>query len=168
MVDEVILMFSLLKDEKGQAMIEMAIVAVLLMMLLFGITEFGRLFYYSLTIHNGARAGARAAAVVDMEDETKTFPDDPDYQLKDYIAKKIFPGSTQAAIDKRAALVNDDAAGGNIEVVYYDFNGVEALRIPAGLVDITINYPVPVYAPFISIITGNPRTVSAHVVMQIE
>lgn len=167
MVDEVILMFnSLLKDEKGQAVIEMAIVAVLLMLLLFGITEFGRLFYYSLTINNGARAGARAAAVVDMEDETD--PDDPDEQLKEYIAGKIFPGNTQAAIDKRAALVNNDAAGGNIDVVYYDFNGVEALRIPAGLVDITINYPVPVYAPFISIFTGNPRTVSAHVVMQIE
>ena len=149
-------------------MVEMAIVTVLLLMMVFGITEFGRLFYYSLTINNGARAGARLAAVTDLEDENKVINADPDYQLKVYIANKVFPGASQAAIDKRAALVNNNAAGGNIDVVYYNFSGFEALRIPAGLVDVTVKYPVPIYAPLISNFTGNPRTVSAHVVMQIE
>jgi Flp pilus assembly protein TadG len=47
------------RDERGVALVEAAIVTPLLLMLVFGIIEFGLLFKDSLTIANAARAGAR-------------------------------------------------------------------------------------------------------------
>ena len=48
---------------KGQAMVEMAFVLSVLVLLAFGITEFGRAMYTKNTITNAARAGARQAVV---------------------------------------------------------------------------------------------------------
>ena len=50
-------------NNKGQAMVEMAFVIFLLVLLIFGMTEFGRAMYTKNTLNNAARAGARAAVV---------------------------------------------------------------------------------------------------------
>jgi Flp pilus assembly protein TadG len=48
---------------KGQAMVEMALVIFFLVLLIFGMTEFGRAMYTKNTLTNAARAGARVAVV---------------------------------------------------------------------------------------------------------
>src|SRR5690348_4657403 len=48
---------------KGQAMVEAAFVLFILVLLTFGITEFGRAMYTKNTLNNAARAGARCAIV---------------------------------------------------------------------------------------------------------
>lgn len=50
-------------SEKGQVLIELALSLLLLLMILFGITEFGRYFFYANTFKNAARAGVRQAVV---------------------------------------------------------------------------------------------------------
>jgi len=50
-------------DERGQTMTEFAIVLPVLVVLLFGIVQFGILFNNYVTLTDAARAGARAAAV---------------------------------------------------------------------------------------------------------
>jgi Flp pilus assembly protein TadG len=50
-------------NQKGQAMVEMALVIFLLVILIFGMTEFGRAMYTKNTLTNAARAGARVAVV---------------------------------------------------------------------------------------------------------
>jgi Flp pilus assembly protein TadG len=52
-----------IRDERGQAMTEFAIVLPILIVLLFGIVQFGILFNNYVTLTDAARAGARAAAV---------------------------------------------------------------------------------------------------------
>ena len=52
-----------IKDEQGQTMAEFAIVLPILVVLLFGIVQFGILFNNYVTLTDAARAGARAAAV---------------------------------------------------------------------------------------------------------
>jgi Flp pilus assembly protein TadG len=52
-----------IKDERGQAMTEFAIVLPILIVLLFGIVQFGILFNNYVTLTDAVRAGARAAAV---------------------------------------------------------------------------------------------------------
>lgn len=47
--------------ERGQALIELALVLLLLCMIVFGITEFGRYFFYANTANNAARDGVRWA-----------------------------------------------------------------------------------------------------------
>ncbi len=51
-----------LKNQKGQALIEFAFVAVTLLVLVYGVTEFGRAWYYTNSMDNAVRAGARMAS----------------------------------------------------------------------------------------------------------
>jgi len=52
-----------IKDQRGQAIVEMALVLPILLLIVFGIIEFGRLYACDLAINNAAREGARAAAL---------------------------------------------------------------------------------------------------------
>ncbi|MHB8171481.1 MAG: TadE/TadG family type IV pilus assembly protein [Thermincolia bacterium] len=54
---------SLRKKEKGQSTVEMALVMPILILLLFGIMEFGRIFNAYLIVTTAAREGARAGVV---------------------------------------------------------------------------------------------------------
>lgn len=54
-----------LKDKNGQAIIEFAVLLPILLMVLFGITEFGRAILVKNVLHTAAREGARLAVVSD-------------------------------------------------------------------------------------------------------
>ena len=51
------------RTEKGQAMVEFALVLPLLIALLCGIIDFGWLYYNQITLNNAAREGARYAVI---------------------------------------------------------------------------------------------------------
>jgi hypothetical protein len=53
-----------LNDERGQGLVEMAIIVVLFVLLSMGIIEFGRAFMLGNMVTHAARDGARAAAVI--------------------------------------------------------------------------------------------------------
>jgi Flp pilus assembly protein TadG len=57
------------RSEEGQAMVEFALVIPLLLLLIFGIIQFGILFNNYLALTDAVRAGARQAAV------SRTLPD---------------------------------------------------------------------------------------------
>ena len=50
-------------NRKGQAMLETALVLMIIVVFTFGITEFGRAMYIKNMLNNAARAGARQAVV---------------------------------------------------------------------------------------------------------
>ncbi|MGE5559831.1 MAG: TadE/TadG family type IV pilus assembly protein [Chloroflexota bacterium] len=50
-------------DHRGQSVVEFALILPALLLVLFGITEFGRAFQAYLTVNHIAREGARLAAV---------------------------------------------------------------------------------------------------------
>lgn len=52
-----------MKSEKGQSMVEFALVLPVLILLLFGIIDFGRVFHAYLTIDHASREAARSASV---------------------------------------------------------------------------------------------------------
>ena len=52
-----------LRSEKGQAMVEFALVLPLLLALLCAIIDFGWLYYNQITLNNAAREGARYAVI---------------------------------------------------------------------------------------------------------
>ncbi len=51
------------KQEKGQALVELAFVLPILLILVFGIIEFGNIYYTNLTLNNASREGARTGAI---------------------------------------------------------------------------------------------------------
>jgi Flp pilus assembly protein TadG len=53
----------LMKSEKGQSLVEFALVVPLLALLLFGIIDFGRIFHVYLTLDHAGREAARAASI---------------------------------------------------------------------------------------------------------
>jgi Flp pilus assembly protein TadG len=56
-------MGALYKKERGQALVEFALIVPILFLLIFGIIEFGRIYSAHLTANHSAREGVRAAAV---------------------------------------------------------------------------------------------------------
>lgn len=59
-----------MKYQKGQALVEAAIILPLLLLLIMGIFEFGRAMFLKNTLNNAARAGARTAVVTPKFDAT--------------------------------------------------------------------------------------------------
>ncbi|MGN0334309.1 MAG: TadE/TadG family type IV pilus assembly protein [Lachnospiraceae bacterium] len=51
------------KDEKGQATVEFALILPIFILLVFGIIDFGWLFYNKIQVNNASREGARYAVV---------------------------------------------------------------------------------------------------------
>jgi len=57
------------KNEKGQGLVSFALVLPILAMLIFGIIQFGFIFYSQITITSAAREGARMASVGKQDQE---------------------------------------------------------------------------------------------------
>jgi Flp pilus assembly protein TadG len=55
------------RDDRGAAAVEFALVLPVLIMLIFGIIDFGRMLSAKITVTEAAREGARAAALVSQE-----------------------------------------------------------------------------------------------------
>ncbi len=59
---------SWLRDDRGQALVEMALVLSILLLLLTGIVEFGRVLNAQLIVSHAAREGARVGVVGEADD----------------------------------------------------------------------------------------------------
>jgi Flp pilus assembly protein TadG len=53
------------RKESGQSLVEFALVLPILLLLVFGIVEFGRIWHASLVVNHAAREGARQGIVAD-------------------------------------------------------------------------------------------------------
>ena len=69
----------IIKQHKGQTLIETAFVLFILMLIVLGTVEFARAWFTKNSMNNAARAGARAAVVTSgISDETRTKTSTPD------------------------------------------------------------------------------------------
>lgn len=68
--------FSPIRNSKGQSLVETALVLPLLLLIVFGTIEFGRVFNAYLVVSNASREGARAAAVGKSNSEITTMATD--------------------------------------------------------------------------------------------
>ncbi|MBU9711584.1 TadE/TadG family type IV pilus assembly protein [Evansella tamaricis] len=59
----------MIKSEKGQATVELALTLTILMLFIFLIIDFGRIFHTYLTLEHASREGARLASVGATDDE---------------------------------------------------------------------------------------------------
>jgi Flp pilus assembly protein TadG len=74
----------MIRDEKGGSLVEFAVIAPLLFVILFGIIEFGILLYDKAMLTNASREGARAGIVYDYDDGgTADDPDDDTFHPDD-------------------------------------------------------------------------------------
>ncbi|MDF2614267.1 MAG: TadE-like protein [Clostridia bacterium] len=62
-----------IKNQRGQALVEFAVILPLLLLLIMGIIQFGLVMNAYLTTQNAAREGARAGIVGDSDTEVKNI-----------------------------------------------------------------------------------------------
>ena len=127
----------LIKANKGQALVEFALILPLLLLLIFGVIEFGRIFGAELTVNNSAREGARLGAI----------------------------GATDSLIVTRVLNSSGMLDSAKVAVT---ITPVESSRVRGGEIQVNVSYPVTVFAPFISAITGETVTVDSSCVMRVE
>jgi Flp pilus assembly protein TadG len=119
-----------LHDERGQTMVEFAIVLPVLCLLLFGAIQFGILFNNYVTLTDAVRAGARKAAV--SRQITGTTP-------------------RQACIDQiRASAADLDQSKLNPDCV--------STFDPASTVTVTATYPYSISLLGVVVASGNLRS----------
>lgn len=77
-------------DERGQAMLEMALVLPLLLLILLGIVDFGRVLLIQQTVTEAARDAARYASIGDTDAEVAQAIAD-DTRALDHVTWSISP-----------------------------------------------------------------------------
>src|SRR5438132_3862474 len=69
------------RRQKGQSLVEFAISSLVLILLLMGLLDLSRAFYYSVNLQGAAREGARHGAWFDTATRTNKYLDDADLML---------------------------------------------------------------------------------------
>lgn len=111
------------KKEKGQAMVEFALILIPMLILIGGIIDFGWIFYHKVIVNNAAREGARYAAI---HSKDITYDTDTESLINGILPPTFIRGVDPISVDK------DSPATGDITV--------------------TITGDVDILTPFISMI----------------
>ncbi|MCH7577127.1 MAG: pilus assembly protein [Chloroflexi bacterium] len=130
------------KGEKGQALVEFALLVPIFLILLFAIVDFGMGFYSWITVTNSAREGARIGAVLAN-----------DQQIRD----RVFDS---------AGLPNE---GTNMEVIIT--NSAEQGGLPGQSVVVQVDYDYNLITPLANLlggIIGPTLTLSSTAEMRLE
>jgi Flp pilus assembly protein TadG len=96
---------------RGAAAVELAIVAPLLFLLLFGVVEFGRLVMVRQSLTNAARVGCRRAALA-----TTGSANDAEVAVRNYLQAVIPDAEHTVSVDVRPTNLADISAGTPITV----------------------------------------------------
>jgi Flp pilus assembly protein TadG len=155
--------------QHGQALVELALASVVLLLMLLAIVDFGLLFSDRLAMSNAARGGARWASKHPTSWSSATTPD-----------SNTIEGQVQAA-GGVVSVPNDDA---HLAITYYDVaSGTPVLCgsysassdsfvaatgytqstcvVPGTMVQVTITYNYPLLTPMLSRLYPGGVTVSA-------
>ena len=114
------------RDERGASAIEFALVVMILVTFLAGITQFGVIFFHWLEIIHGAREGARWASLSGHPDGTVSQPGTTRYQVWQ-AAPGLSPRLTDGEIDITPSNPTIEDAGDPVRV--------------------TVTYTTPIFTP---------------------
>ena len=127
------------KEQKGQSLVELALILPIIVLLMFGTVEFGRVFYSYITVTSAVREGVRQAAVGKTDEE---------------IEARIRDAVTLAEANTRLQILSITPA--------------EGARTPGVPVSVEIRYNMPLITPLISDFLTNPLPLTASATMRIE
>ncbi|HHX22955.1 MAG: TadE/TadG family type IV pilus assembly protein [Tepidanaerobacteraceae bacterium] len=129
----------LAKTQRGQTLVELALVLPIIVLILFGILEFGRIFHSYIVITNAAREGVRLGAV-----------GKPDEEIISRI-REVAPLHEADTRLKVTKLEPDQSA-----------------RTPGLPMTIEVTYDVELVTPLFSSVLPNPVTLRSKSVMRVE
>jgi Flp pilus assembly protein TadG len=127
-------------SEQGQGLVELALVLPILLLLLFGIIEFGRVMGAGVIVTHSARDAARYGAVGATNNE---------------IVERIRTNTAASLYDPSAP------SDLQIEITRTDVNGGRDIEV-------NVSYAVQLYMPIIPGLIGNPFIVEGSSLMRLE
>ncbi len=145
-----------LRCERGQTLVEFALLVPVLLLLIFGAIEFGRVFHATHVITSAAREGARAAAVHKGNTE---------------IADKV-KDAASSLVDPSNVIIKDNSAYQNtqpaVNQVIFTIDKYDLSQRDVGEVTIKIKTKIKIIVPIINSILGNEKVISSEAVMRLE
>lgn len=138
-----------MKQEKGNSIVEFALLAPILLLLLFGLVDFGRVFDAWVVTTNAAREGARYAAI---------------YASEDYLTTAQVQ---QLARQKTLDYLND-GLGSRPDVTYASSDVVVTLptKQPGQPVTVNVEVHVQIWA-MLDMFLSNPASIQSSATMRI-
>lgn len=92
------------KKEKGQAMVEFALVLIPMLILIGGIIDFGWIFYHKVIVNNAAREGARYAAI---HSKDTTLETDTEALINGILPPTFIKGVDSISVDPNCPATGD-------------------------------------------------------------
>lgn len=140
----------LARGENGQGLVELAIIMPVVMLILLGIMEGGRIFSSYIELENLSREGARYAAV------NCTSMSVRDDQIPGWTLSTLTPW-----LEGRLSMLQ----ARDLDVSFYRTISADYSEV---WVEVVVQYPLEITTPVISTITGNPFNLRARTVMRGE
>lgn len=140
----------LIRNQKGQAVVELAIVLPILILLFMAILEGGRIFTGYIELQTAARDGARYASIRCNENDV------PDSRLQSWKTDYLIPW-----IQSRLTTVDPGDAAVELSR-QKNADGTEVW------VEVTVAYPLEIKTPVIGTILGNPFYLKVAMAMRTE
>lgn len=120
------------KDEKGSAIVQFALGLPVLLAMLFGVIEFGRMLWVESTLEHAAADGARFAAIHGAESEIPVT----DAQIVTFVENRA-QGLKSSDINVAVNWMNNNFSGSEVEIdVTYQFNFIFFAFVPFGPVNL--------------------------------
>lgn len=145
------------RNEKGQAMVEMAIVLPILLLVLFGIIEFGWIFYNKLSVENGTREAGRYTGIHYGEYVTG-------YKYKGNLMWDIGDDKNSTAVKVARQIIEDRHPGMNMSnlSVTVAVDAVDNTKIK-----VTSRYTIKLFTPYM-IMLADPFVIESISEVRIE
>lgn len=131
-----------LKDEKGQAMVEFALILPIFLLILCGILDMGWMFYNQLNLNNVCRDGARYAVVNTADDKSTDAIED---HIENYADTLPFTNDV------------------DIKLVYST-----PVYPTAGDITVTLTTKIKFLTPVLSTVLGSEKGLVSECVMKVE
>ena len=163
-------------SKSGQAIVETALLLPILMLLVMGSSDLGRVFYYSIAVTNAAREGARQGTYYDPVSNTNKYDDYPDVLAA---AKQDVPSDVTLStptISPQHCLTGQPSSWSpyypsqpNTGFVYICFDGNDAQTTAATqTIQVTILYNFQPVTPLAQIVGASTIQVEASTAMQVQ
>ncbi len=127
------------RSEKGQSLTEFALALVILLTLVAGVTDLGRMFIAYIIIRDAAQEGAVYGSIADKSDLT-TFQTEVESRVKEAFTDPSDPSNTPIDLSKLQVYANVIGA---------------TCATPGSGVRVKVDYAVPVTMPFLGSIIGS-------------
>ena len=127
------------RTEKGQSLTEFALALVILLTMLAGVTDLGRMFIAYIIIRDAAQEGAVYGSIADKSDLV-TFQNEVETRVKEAFVDPADPSNTPIDVSKLQVVANVIGA---------------TCASPGSGVRVKVDYAVPVTMPFLGSVIGS-------------